>query len=92
MGLLELFVAVLIAGVSAVNVALPVAAWSRARDGRFLVLAAANGVFVLLGGLWTWWQLPENPPAYAVAALPVLAVALLGVLLLLAASLWPRRA
>ncbi len=92
MGLLELFAAVLVAGVSVVNLALPVAAWSRARDARFLVLAAANGAFVFLGALWAWGQLPVDPPSYTAVGLPVLGVALVGVLLLLASTLWPPHA
>lgn len=92
MGLLELFVAVLITGISAVNAGLPVAAWSRARDGRFLFLAAANLAFVALGATWVWGQSPTNPPSFAVAGLPVLILALLVVLLSLAATLWPRAA
>ncbi|MGD0250708.1 MAG: hypothetical protein ABSB97_07500, partial [Thermoplasmata archaeon] len=91
-GLVELFVAVLIVGISTVNVAAPIAAWSRARDGRFLLLATANLVFALLGALWTWGQLPGNPPTYTAAQLPVLGIALGGVLLLLASTLWPRHA
>ena len=92
MGLLELFVSVLIVGVSAINAAVPVAAWTRGRDGRFLLLAAANAVFALLGALWTWGQLPVNPPSYASVQLPVLVIALAVSLLLLATTLWPRHA
>lgn len=91
MGTLELFVAVLIVGVSCINGALPAVAWSRSRDGRFLLLSGANLAFALLGILWTWGQLPWNPPSWAVAQLPVLLVALLVVLLLLGTTLWPRR-
>ncbi len=92
MGLLELFAAVLIGGLSAVNVALPVAAWGRARDGRFLLVAGANGFLALLGALWVWGQLPVNPPAYTHSGVPSLAVVLVAVLLLFAATLWPRAA
>jgi hypothetical protein len=91
-GLIELFFAVLIVGVSAVNAGVPVAAWTRGHDGRFLLLAAANAVLAVLGALWTWGQLPVNPPSYAGAQLPVLALALVAALLLLATTLWPRHA
>lgn len=90
-GLAELFVAVLVAGISCVNAAPPAAAWTRSRDGRFLLLATANGAFALLGALWTWGQLPWNPPSWAAASLPVLVVALLVTLFFLATTLWPRR-
>ena len=92
MGLAELFVAVLIAGISCINLVLPALAWHRSGDGRFLVLSAANVVFALLGGLWTWGELPVNPPAWTTASLPILSLALVVALLLLASTLWPRRA
>jgi hypothetical protein len=91
-GLLELFLAVLIVGVSGVNAAVPVAAWTRARDGRFLLLAAANATLAVLGAVWTWGQLPVSPPSYTAAQLPVLGIALVATLLLLATTLWPRHA
>ncbi|MGB6501518.1 MAG: hypothetical protein WBG19_09010 [Thermoplasmata archaeon] len=86
----ELFVAVLIAGVSCLNAAMPFVAWSRSRDGRFLMLAGSNAGLVALGAVWAWGQLPVAPPSWAVASLHpellVLAVALLS----LATTLWPR--
>ena len=92
MGLVELFVAVLIVGVSCVNGAMPAAAWSRSRDGRFLCLAGANGVLAGLGGLWAWGQLPVGPPSWTAIAWPAEVVVLGVALLLLAATLLPRRA
>ncbi|HYA71249.1 MAG TPA: hypothetical protein VEH28_07785 [Thermoplasmata archaeon] len=91
MGLEELFVAVVIVGISCVNAAVPAAAWTRSRDGRFLVLSAANLVLALLGIVWTWGQLPWNPPAWTSAQLPVMGITLLATLLFLATTLWPRR-
>jgi len=91
-GLTELFVAVLIAGISCVNGAIPVAAWSRSRDGRFLLLAAANAGLIVLGGEWAWAQLPTGAPAWTATSLPSELVVLGVVLLLLAATLWPRHA
>lgn len=90
-GLLELFAAALIAGISVVNAAAPIAAWTRSRDPRFVILATAHLGAALLGGIWTWGQLPVDPPSYAAAGFPVLGIALAVVLLLLVASLWPRR-
>jgi hypothetical protein len=91
-GLFELFFAVLIVGVSGVNAGVAVAAWARARDGRLLLLTAANVMVAVLGAIWTWGQLPLNPPSYAEAQLPVLAIALVATLFLLATTLWPRHA
>jgi hypothetical protein len=90
-GLLELFLAVVIVGLSVVNAAIPLTVYVRARDGRFLLLAFANLAFAGLGGLWVWGQWPGSPPSYAVVQWPVLALALLVVLLLLGTSVWPRR-
>ncbi|HUZ80312.1 MAG TPA: hypothetical protein VMV28_06830 [Thermoplasmata archaeon] len=91
MGLAELFVAILIVGVSAINAGVTVAAWTRVRDARFLLIASANLVLAALGAVWTWGQLPVGPPSFADAALPVLTLALLASLLFLATTLWPRR-
>ena len=91
MGLAELFVSVLIVGISCVNAAPPAAAWARSRDGRFLILSSANVALAVLGLVWVWGQLPWSPPAWASAELPVLLIALLVTLLFLATTLWPRR-
>jgi hypothetical protein len=89
-GLTELFVAVLVTGISLANSGVPVGAFLRSHDGRFLVLASANGGLALLGALWTWGELPLGPPSWAVPNLPVLSLTLLVTLLLLATTLWPR--
>ena len=90
MGLPELFVAVLITGISCVNAALPAGAYGRSRDGRFLVLVSANGLLALLGALWTWGELPWSPPGWVAVSLPTLMLVLLVALLFLAATMWPR--
>ena len=91
MGLAELFVSVVIVGISCVNAAPPAAAWWRSKDGRFLFLSAANAGLAVLGLLWAWGEMPWNPPSWASAGLPVLFLVLVVVLLLLATTLWPRR-
>jgi len=91
MGLVELFVAVLIVGISCINAATPAAAWTRSRDVRFLLLAAAHAVLAILGLVWTWGQLPTNPPGWAASNLPTLVLVLIVTLLFLATTLWPRR-
>lgn len=91
-GVAELFVAVLVAGVGLLNAGLPLAAWTRSHDSRFLLLAGSNVALAALGAVWLWGQLPVSPPAFAHAELPVLSIALVVVLLGLAATLWPRRA
>jgi len=91
MGLVELFVAVLVVGISCINAAPPAAAWTRSRDVRFLLIAAANGVLAVLGLVWTWGQLPTNPPRWSSSNLPTLLLVLIVTLLFLATTLWPRR-
>jgi hypothetical protein len=91
-GLVELFVAVLIAGISCINLALPAIAFQRSGDGRFLALSGANAVLALTGVLWAWGQLPFDPPAWTGTSLPILGLVLFVALLLLVSTLWRRRA
>ena len=88
--LLELFVAVLVTGVALLNAGVPLAAWARSRDSRFVLLAGGNLALAALGGLWLWGQLPGSPPPYTEVPLPALSIVLVAVLLGLAATLWPR--
>jgi hypothetical protein len=90
-GLVDLFLAVLVVGISAVNAAPPAVAWSRERDGRFLAIAAANLVLAVVGALGVWGQLPVSPPSWTSVGLPILGLLLLVALLFLATSLLPRR-
>lgn len=90
-GLVELFVAVLIVGISCVNAAPPAAAWARSHDARFVLLAAAQVALAGLGLVWAWGQFPWNPPAWTSVQLPVLGLVLLIALLFLATTLGPRR-
>jgi hypothetical protein len=90
MGLLELFVAVLITGLSCVNAAIPLSAWRRTRDERFALLGLANAVFVLLGALWVWGQLPGTPPEGTASTDLSLLFVLAAVLLFLLATLVRR--
>jgi hypothetical protein len=91
MGLLELFVAALIAGISVVNVVVAVGAWSRARDPRLLLVAGANSGLVLVGLLWGWGQFPGGPSEFAGPSWPILILVLLVSLFLLGTALLPRR-
>ena len=92
MGLLELFLAVLVVGLSATNAAIPLVAWGRTRDPRFLLLVGANACLLGLGLLWTWGELPFSPPAFTAVSLPVLSLATIAVLFLLGTVLLRRRA
>jgi hypothetical protein len=90
-GLAELFVSVLIVGISCVNAAAPLAAWTRSHDARFVLLGLAQLVLAKLGLVWTWGELPVSPPAWTGVQLPVLGLTLLVTLLFLATTLGPRR-
>jgi hypothetical protein len=91
MGLLELFVAALIAGISAVNVVVAGGAWVRARDPRLLLIVGANTGLVLVGLLWAWGQFPGGPSQFGAPSWPILILVLLISLFLLGTALLPRR-
>jgi hypothetical protein len=91
MGLPELFVSVLIAGLSLVNAVVAVGAWYRTRDGRLLLVAGANLALLLVGLLWAWGQFPSGPSEFAAPSWPVLLLVLVATLFLLGTALLPRR-
>ncbi|MGA7861901.1 MAG: hypothetical protein WCB19_08615 [Thermoplasmata archaeon] len=91
MGLPELFVAALIAGISVVNSVVALGAWSRARDPRLLLVAGANVSLLLVGLLWAWGQLPGGPSEFDNPSWPVLILVLAAALFLLGTALLPRR-
>jgi hypothetical protein len=91
MGLPELFVAALVAGISIVNAVVVVGAWSRARDPRLLLIAGANTGLILVGSLWAWGQFPGGPSEFASPSWPILIVVLAVSLFLLGTALLPRR-
>lgn len=91
MGLVELFLAGLVVALSAVNVTVPVAAYVRTRDPRFVLLVGANLGLLALGGLWTWGELPVSPPGFVAVSLPILAIAVLVAVFLFGTVLAPRR-
>jgi len=90
--LLELFLSVLVAGISALNSAIPFAVWRRTGDARFVFLSLANALLSVLGLVWVWGQLPVNPPSFTSVSDSTLALVLLAVLLFLVATLGRRRA
>ena len=90
MGLEELFVAVLIAGISLINAVVAGAAWSRARDPRLLLVAGANAGLLAVGALWAWGQVPGGPSEFGAPSWPVLLLVLVVTLLLLGTALVPR--
>lgn len=92
MGLLEFFVAVVIVVAAGVGSAVPMAAWNRMRDPRFLSVAGANLALVGLGAMWAYGALPVAPPEFAVPTWPALLLVAAAALLLLATGLLRRRA
>jgi hypothetical protein len=91
-GLLELFVAVLISGISILNSAIPASVARRTGDARFVFLSAASGFLAVLGAVWVWGELPVSPPGFTSVADATLGLVLAAVILFLVATLWPRRA
>jgi hypothetical protein len=91
MGLPELFVAALVAGISVVNSVVALGAWSRARDPRLLLVSGANLSLLVVGILWAWGQLPGGPAEFSNPSWPVLILVLLATVFLLGTALLPRR-
>ncbi|HEV2449565.1 MAG TPA: hypothetical protein VGU43_04035 [Thermoplasmata archaeon] len=91
MGLPELLLAAVTAGASALGSGVPVAAWSRTRDPRFLLIALASLALLALGLVWVWAVAAASPPAYAVASFPEVVLGAVVSVSLLGASLLPRR-
>jgi hypothetical protein len=91
MGFLETFLAACVLGLSAVNAAIPLAAYVRTHERRFWFVLAGNLGLALLGALWVWGSAGGSAPASLAPTDPILAVALIAVLLFLAAAVFPRR-
>ncbi|HKS59643.1 MAG TPA: hypothetical protein VJS68_02570 [Thermoplasmata archaeon] len=91
MGLLEVFLATVVAGISLVNAIVPLAAFRRTRDPRFWLVVASHLGLAALGGIWVWGTLPVGPPPWTAVTTGTLLLATLVVLLFLGASLVPRR-
>jgi hypothetical protein len=91
MGLPELLFAAVTAGAAALGSGVPVAAWGRTRDPRFLLIATASLALLALGIVWVWAEAAASPPSYAVASLPEVLLGTVTSLCLLGASLLPRR-
>jgi hypothetical protein len=91
MGLLELLLAAIMSGAAALGSGVPVAAWARTRDSRFLLIATGSLALLALGVVWLWAEAAPLPPSYAVVSLPELLLGCLASLALLGASLLPRR-
>ena len=92
MGLIELGLSLLICGASAIGSSVPVAAWSRTRDPRFLMVASAQLAFLAVGLLWLWGQLPDRASSVTEVSAPALGLVALATLLLLATAIVRRRA
>ena len=91
MALLELVLSAVIAVAAGIGSGLPVAAWQRTREPRFLLVAASSLALLIVGLLVGWAQAQPDPPAFAQAAPLVLGLIAAAAILLLATGLIPRR-
>ena len=91
MDLVGLGLSIVISVAASVGSAVPVAAWQRTREPRFLLLATASLALLLVGILGAWARVVANPPTYAEISTTFLALLSLAALLLLATGLIPRR-
>jgi hypothetical protein len=91
MGLLELGLALVLCGAAGIGSAVPVAAWSRTRDPRFLLVAATKLTLLAVGLLWLWGQLPDRAASVTEVSAPALGLVALVAVLLLSTALVRRR-
>lgn len=88
---LELVLALVIVLLSGLASAVPVGAWSRTREPRFLLVAAACLFLLAAGIVWTYGALPIDPPDFARSSAPTLALVALAAMCLLGTGLIGRR-
>jgi hypothetical protein len=87
----DLFVSVLIVGLSLINAAIPIGAWRQSSDRRYLWLSLANAFLAILGAIWAYGVLPVAPPSWTAPQFPIPLIVLAAVVAFLLAALWPRR-
>jgi hypothetical protein len=92
MALGELFLALIIGLASGIGSMVPVAAYLRTREPRFLLVAGGALCLLALGTVWAYGQAVSNPPSYTQTSLAALALTTLAALLWLSSGLVPRRA
>lgn len=90
MGLEALALALVLGAASAAGSALAIGAWTRTRDARFLLLAAAQWSLLVMGAIWALGQILASPPLYARAELPEIGLSALCACLLVLGSIVPR--
>jgi multisubunit Na+/H+ antiporter MnhB subunit len=76
---------------AALSSALPVAAWSRTREPRFLLVAGAGLLFMALGLAWAYGLAAAHPPAWSSTTEASVGIVDLAVGCLLVSTLLPRR-
>ena len=87
----ELLLALVIAVASAVGSTVPVGAWFRTRDPRFLLVAGAELCFLALSMAWAYGQVESTAPSYTHVTVSTLGATALASVLLLLSGLLPRR-
>lgn len=90
MGAMDFGLALVTCLTAAAASSLPVAAWMRLRDRRFLAIAGANLCLFALGVLWIYGQLVANAPASTHVTTATAGLTALASLLLLVTGLVPR--
>ena len=69
----------------------PVAAWTRTRDPRFLLIAGADLALLAIGVLAVYGNSASRAPAFTSISAAALGLVALAALALLVTGLWPRR-
>jgi len=91
MALVELFIAVLVVGVSLVNASIPLAALTRTREARFVWVALGNLALAVFGSIAAWAELPASFAGPVGVPFYGLLCVLIAALLLMLSTVWPRR-
>jgi hypothetical protein len=91
MALAELALAALIVAFSAVGSSIPVAAWSRTREPRYLSIGGANLALLVLGLVWADGFVSASAPTFTATTEPAEALVVVAAALLLLGALLPRR-
>jgi hypothetical protein len=91
MALGELLLSLVVVVGSGVGSMVPMAAWSRTKEPRFLLVAGGSLSLLALGVVWAYGQSVSNAPSYAHVTIATAALTALAAVLWLLSGVIPRR-
>jgi hypothetical protein len=87
----EFLLALVMALAGAVGSMVPLAAWGRTQEPRFLLVAGGELSLLALGFLWAYGQAVGNAPSYSHTSIAAVALGTLAAVLWLLSGMIPRR-